>query len=230
MEYPGFETFATFALPTTSVIVAIVTIFLLLKIFNKKNAKEQIKSPMLKVFSIFALGYLTMAIADVYWNIHYYLNATMPAGISDILWSIGYILILAAFSYFALYVYKSNKRTLSGLVLFVIIAALIGSLTFLALKQAGDTGFFGFWYPILSSLILIISLMTYGFFKDSELKSVGTPLLFLAISNAFRYFGDLLYTFSLSNTGYELVSVISDSFYLSMSLFAIYAFYRLLRT
>lgn len=217
-------------------VLTVIFAFLLLYEIIKYKEKRYRKALVI-VFLLVSIGFLFNGAAELAWSfISSILKMSPELGIPDILWIIGELLVLSGFAYFAVFMYKEYGKLKKGLTIIAIASIASASIiyylisNFMTGQQAGKSAFeifIGYFYPIASTLILISTLSVYLFFR--ELKEIGRPLILFALSRAFTFGGDTLYTYYIWNGTYGVPGVLSDGFYIIEYMLSALAFYLLLR-
>ncbi len=211
-----------------SLLAVILSIVLLFKIFKDKKVSP-IKKVLKVFFSFLSIGLLFSLIAEISWDILSSQGFSPELGFPDIMWVLSYLLLFFAFTYFSVYLYKKNRRIVTGLAITSILAIFSGFIVFFITYnyitgfEIGNSYlelFLNYFYPIVSLLIFISTISIYLFFN--KLKNFGLPFLHLAVAYFFNFWGDILYSYYSWNDIYGWYGVISDScFAISYLLIAI---------
>jgi len=151
----------------------------------------------------------------------------------DFYWVTGSISLLIAFTTFFVYMYKQHGGTnrlwsllISGIIILGIVVGYVYSLNLSGFGENIGHFFLGYFYPIVSSLILISSLGVYLF--QEKLDQFRNDLLLLFIANIAFLLGDVLYTYLTISGGYGVAGMASDIMYITAYSLCSLSFYLLL--
>jgi len=90
-------------------------------------------------------------------------------------------------------------------------------------QEKAILAFLDLYYPIGSAVILIALLPILFFFRKAKIE---TPLLFLALSMLFTFFGDMCWTYYTWNgMEYGIIGILSDFLYMIEYIFITIGFY-----
>jgi uncharacterized membrane protein len=208
-------------------------LFVLWKIYLKRESLEGIKRNFLVSFGLIVFGYLLYSIAEIGWSyIQFVLEQDPTAGVMDYFWIVGVFFLFFGFLHLNSFLLKnSNKKVknylilglvgfFSGVIIFYLIT------TFIMGNQAGESSFeffLDYFYPISSMILLVLSFNIYLFFK--EFDKLKWPFLLLAVSTLFAFIGDTTYTYYAWNDIYGVVGLVSDISYSIGYLFSSISFY-----
>lgn len=220
--------FVTFILALLTAVLGIIVVSTLFK----DKLKELFSDIHFFIFFFLAFGYVCFALAELYWYLAFKMSGEMPmTDMSDLYWAAGSIFLLIAFVALAVNMFKqqgeSSKGMFLGVLGIVIVAAVIGytySIN-LAAGEPGENVFFSYFYPVVSSLILVFSMSVLLFWEKAGRFRNSLQLLFFA--NIAFLLGDLLYTYLTLKGGYGLVGGASDILYILAYLFCSVSFFTL---
>ncbi len=212
---------------------AILGLFVLNKLFQNK-LKDLFSNVSFFVFFFLIFGYGCFALAEICWFLIFDVFKQMPsASMPDIYWVIGSIFQLLAYVSFSAYMFKHHGqlRHAVALLIFggVVLAGILGFIYGLNLFNAEKTVghmFLGFFYPLMTGLILISSLSVYLFIEKIGLFQ--TNFLFLFLANFAFLAGDLLYTYTTSLGVYGVLGATSELLYIAAYLLCSISFFVLL--
>ncbi len=218
-----------------TVLFAVLTAFLgIIAVDALYKNRSRVDNVLVIVFSLLAFGYGSFALGEVSWYLIFDVFQQNPAlSMPDFYWVIGSLFLFLAFTIFSVHMHNRHGNTNKSIILLIFSVILLGSvflyLNQLDITQEGNTAgkiFLGYFYPFISSLILISSVSVYLFYE--KISALRNNLLFLLIANASFLIGDLLYTYSAIKRSYDLVGVLSDFLYISAYLLCVISFFSLL--
>ena len=220
-----------------TVLFAVLTAFLGIIIVDalyKNRSHERLDGVLVLVFSLLAFGYGCFALGEVTWYLIFDLFNQNPAlSMPDFYWVVGSIFLFIAFTIFSVHMHNRHGDTNKTVILLIFSIVLLGSigifLSQLNITEAGNTAgkiFLGYFYPIVSSLILIASVSVYLFYE--KISALRNNLLLLLLANFAFLAGDLLYTYSSIKGSYDLIGVLSDLLYIVAYLLCVISFFSLL--
>lgn len=198
----------------------------------KQKDKLQLSKTTLAVFTFLAVGYILFALGELSWYLIYGFVQKLPlASVPDMYWILGTIALLIGFTLFSLSMYKEHGGVGHGLLSIFIAGAVVAGLLYFVLskgiikpEESGFAVFLGFYYPIISALIVLASLNVYLFFEKVH-NSLAPSLLLFMIANGAIFIGDLLFTYYSSQEVYGFIGIVSDLFYICAYAFLVVAFW-----
>ena len=190
------------ALNLVTLIFALLTVIfgiLLINILFKNKLKELFSDRKFFIFFFLIFGYALFALGELTWYLIFKVFEETPAaGMPDFYWVTGAFFMLISLVALSGELYKSYGQTQKLLPL-----AVLGSILLLLVivyvsiagpKDAeGSEIFLGYFYPVMTSLILISSTNLLLFYK--HLESFEANLVFLFFANIGFLGGDLLYAY-----------------------------------
>ena len=218
----------TLLLAAVTAIIGYRTVHLLWK----HKDKLQLNKTTLAVFTFLAVGYILFGLGELSWYLIYGFVQKLPlASVPDMYWVLGTVALLIGFVLFSLSMYKEHGNIGHGLLLMSIAGAVAAGLLYFVLSkgiikpgESGFAAFLSFYYPIISSLILLASLNVYLFFEKVH-SSMAPSLLLFMLANGTTFFADLLFIYYSSQGEYGLVGITSDLLYVCAYAFLVIAFW-----
>ncbi|MEK6938661.1 MAG: hypothetical protein AABX04_06460 [Nanoarchaeota archaeon] len=200
---------------------------------SKKRAKETISNSYSFFFLALGFGYACFALAELSWFLIFKLFGESASGsMPDFYWVIGAVSLFLGFTVF--YLFTSSKQGKGHWIIILMILFALSSLILYYLLGANviphdtSTGqtFLGYFYPMISALILISSIGAYFFMANHE--DFSTPLLLMVIANALFFTGDLTYSYASFESVYGFIGFFSDLIYILAYLSCCLSFYYFL--
>lgn len=177
-------------------IAALLGIVLLNHLLKKKN-RDLFDGKVTFVFALLALGYSCFALAELSWYLLFELfNQTPMVSMPDFYWVLGSVSLLLAFVSFSIYMHKRHGEVSKSWTLLTFGVILVGIVLYYVLgidfsQETFGKAFLGYFYPLVSSLIVVASLSVYLFLEKISVFRSNLFLFFLA--NIAFLAGDLLY-------------------------------------
>ncbi len=200
------------------------------KLFKKKS--QGLDGIILFTFAFLALGYIFLALGELTRYLIFSVFQQPPAvSMPDFYWVFGSISLLIAYITLAVHLHKNHGDINKSILLIILGAIVLGVLFFYfySVDFFSGTGigekFLGYFYPTISSLVLIASLNIYLFMDKISTFKAG--LFFLVTANISTLLGDMLYNYynfqDFAAQGiYGLVGLGADiSYVIGYSLYAI---------
>ncbi len=214
MVMEGLRGFLALLLPVFAGFAALAGVVVLEGLFRNK-LKELFDDTNYFIFFFLVWGYALYALGEVSF---YLTNAIFPGqtGIEDFYWSAGAILILISFVSLVFTLFRqhpdSRKFTTIALVgsgLLALVLSVLFGVTF----RSAEGHFFGYFYPIISSLIVAFALSVVLF--SLQLKEFGSALLVFFLASCAILLGDLFFTYAVAQGTYAtgLAGLFGDFFY-----------------
>lgn len=211
----------------------ILGLFVLNKLFQNK-LKDLFSNVSFFVFFFLIFGYSCFALGEVCWFLIFDVFEQMPsASMPDFYWVTGSVFQLLAFVSFSVYMFKHHGQLrhayallIFGAVVLVGILGFIFGLNLVGAERTVGSTFLGYFYPLMTGLILIASLSVYLFIE--KIGSFQTNFLFLFLANFAFLSGDLLYTYITATGGYGILGAASDLLYIAAYLLCSLSFFILL--
>ena len=196
-----------------ALLTAVFGILVLNTLFRNK-LKELFSDKKFFIFFLLATGYALFALGELTWYlILTVFEQTPSAGMPDFYWVTGALFMLVSFVALSKTLYRSYGQPSKILPLIIIgpllvIAVLLYVST--AISESVESGgvFLAYFYPLMTSLILIFSTNLLIYFKHLDRFEVNLVYLFFA--NIGFLGGDLLYTYWGAS---GLLGILSNVFY-----------------
>lgn len=232
MGWESLQGVIYFVLALIATLTAVLGLVFVNHLF-KKRAKETISNSYTFFFSALGFGYACFALAELCWFLIFKLFGESASGsMPDFYWVIGAVSLFLGFTVF--YIFASSKQGKGHRILILIILFAVSSMILYYLLGVNiiphDTSsgqmFLGYFYPMMSALILISSVGVYLFMSREE--AFSTPLLLMVIANVLFFIGDLLYSYAAFESIYGFIGLFSDSVYVLAYLSCCLSFYYFL--
>lgn len=219
---------------TTTVFFAFTTavlgIIVLGKLFQNK-LKELFEDKHFFVFFFLVAGYVLYAMGELTWYLVFTVFGEVPpVSMPDFYWASGGIVLLIAFVTLALRLSKEHGNAKTIMQSLLIGVVLIGGIMFYMLsidlvKLAASRGhvFIGFFYPVVSSLLVVFSAVVLFYSHNLE-RFFGKMVLFLFLSNIGILAGDILYLSTTVGEGGKFLSVLYNLVYTAAYAISSWAF------
>ena len=193
-------------------ILAVNTLF-------KDKLRELFSDGKFFIFFFLIVGYVLFALGELSWYLIYRVFEKVPeTGMPDFYWVTGAFFMLLSFVALSYMLYKNYGQTqrlvpiLAGGSIFVVLVIAYVSIVG---NETVESTFLTYFYPLMTSLILISSTHLFLFFK--HLDSIEANLIYLFFANIAFLGGDLLYAYwglsgflgSLANLFYVLAYALS---------------------
>ncbi|HLD40520.1 MAG TPA: hypothetical protein VJB13_05280 [Candidatus Nanoarchaeia archaeon] len=191
------------------------------KLFGNK-LKELFSDHKFFIFFFLLIGYALFAMGELTW----YLTARVfeknpSAGMPDFYWITGALFMLVSFAALSSSLHKEYGKTQNFFSWAAISSLLVGGVLLYA--ALADGTFLGYLYPLLTSLILILSANLLLYYK--HLDSFEIHLLYLFFANIGFLGGDLLFS---SWGASSILGALSNIFYIFAYGLSAFAFLTLL--
>ena len=216
MVMENFEQLISPAIAFSALIAALAGIILINSLFKDK-IKDLFDDANYFFFVFLSAGYTLYALGEISWYLVMKTTDQPDANsISDIYWTTGIIVILAAFLVFA---YTMHKRygELQHRKSWIIIAISVAFATMMFLfyvnQNATQSYPFGYFYLMMSSLILIISINIILFRQKIAQLGQGFLLIFF-FANVGTFIGDALFLYTTTSGTYGIAGAVSGIAYL----------------
>ena len=204
--------------------------FLLVHHLKKIKSEQHSDRVVSFTFNFLAWGYSLFALAEISWYLIFGYTKQLPsASIPELYWILGSFVLLMGFIYFSVAMHKEHGKIGKGLTIMGIAGIISGVVLYLILsstlshtKAEGIELFLIYFYPILSTLILVFSINVYLFFD--KIKGWGTAFFLLVTANIANLAADLTFNYSGLEFGYGTLSLISDGLYTLGYLLCVIAF------
>lgn len=195
-----------------TVIVATITALLAMYAVHRMLKNKSDPARKIAVAVLLSFGYGLFAMGELTWYLLYDVFKQLPhTSMPDFYWVIGQLCLLAGFLLYSWDAYREREThgawiqlglaLIFSIVLYLFLGPLISG------KSAGQV-FLGFFYPVMSALILVASISIYLFSSER-------PLLMFVAANAGFLIGDVLYIYYSATGGYGLLGVLSDLLYVA---------------
>ncbi len=190
------------ALNLVTLIFALLTVIfgiLLVNILFKNKLKELFSDRKFFIFFFLIFGYALFALGELTWYLIFKVFEETPAaGMPDFYWVTGAFFMLISLIALGSELYKSYGQTqkllpliISGSILIILVVFYVSIAS--PEDAKGSEFFLGYFYPIMTSLILISSTNLLLFYK--HLESLEANLVYLFFANIGFLGGDLLYAY-----------------------------------
>ena len=193
---------------------ALVGINVLENFFGNK-LKDLFSDEKYFFFFFMVFGYILYAIGEVsYYIARTYFSNFASIGISDVYWTIGGLTILASFIALAAISIQSkdlkpmNVGIITAVSFFIVLAIL-----YTVTLREGDVSFFSYFYPLVSALIVGVSLSTVLALERSH--HFSTSMMLFCLSSAAILLGDLLFTYVTAQEIVGMLRTVTDVLYVS---------------
>jgi len=151
----------------------------------------------------------------------------------DFYWVVGSIFLLISFITLTVHLHKNHGNGQKIISFLILAAVVLGGVIFfinaIGLTESTESSghiFLGYFYPIVSSLILIFSSSILFF--NEKIEMFNSTLSYLFLANIGFLVADLLYTFTTVKDVYGTAGVLSDAFYILAYLLCSISFLALL--
>jgi len=212
-----YETLATIDFGV-AMIAAIIALFVLNAISRKDEKNKSIKI-LMNFFIIIALAYLIWALAEgMYAYITYIYGHEVYPSLADPVYVLGYLLESGAFVYLLLKVKNKDwKRTALWLAMLVLILIpfqlwFITSFIFPYSEGSAYAKFFDLFYPIASSVFLLLAATLFLQFRQYKIK---LPMLLLAVGAVFAFVGDMIFSYYSWLDIHTVYPIVSEIMYIT---------------
>lgn len=204
-----------------SAFLTVVCGIILLNTLFQNKLKELFSDTKFFIFFFLVFGYSLYALGELSWYLIFKVFEQTPsAGMPDFYWVSGTLIMLLSFLVLSKTLYKSYGQrhklfplSLVGAVLLFLVMGVVATI--------GSGGFLSYYYPVVSSLILIVSANLLLFFKNLEPHE--SNLVYLFFGNVGFFIGDLIYTYLTPREIYGFLGLFADVSYFfgySLSAFA----------
>jgi len=203
-----------------TLIVALFAAFFGIRVVDKMAAKKTaVQGKGRIIFSFLAFGYALFALGELAFYLLFdvfsqFTEADMP----DFYWISGTIFMFMGFLIFTISMFKNHGDAKKAGFLFILGIIILGGIIFFVNTIHSTTGnvtesvFLNYYYPIMSALILILSVSALIFMdKVGEYKNI---FLYLMVANLGSLIGDILYVIYTNMDNYGLIGIVSDLSYI----------------
>jgi len=216
MVIENFEQLIAPFIAFSALIAALAGIVLINSLFKDK-IKELFDDANYFFFFFLATGYTLYALGEVSWYLILKTSGQPEANsISDVYWSMGMMVILAAFVVFAFTMhrkYGEMQQRKSWIIIAISIAFMAAMYLFFVNQNSTQPYPFGYFYLIMSSLILIISINIVLFRQKIAQLGQGV-LVFFFLANIGTFIGDALFLYATTLGTYGMAGALSGIDYL----------------
>lgn len=200
----------------------------------RDKLKELFSNTFFFIFFFLIFGYVCFALAELSWYLIFDVFEQDPSvSIPDLYWIVGSFFLLIAFFTLTIHLHRNHGDSGKIISLLILAAVVLGGVVFfvnvIGLTETGKSSghiFLGYFYPIISSLILVFSSSILFFNEKIEL--FNSTLSFLFLANVAFLAADLLYTLITVKETYGTAGVLSDLGYILAYLLCGLAFLALL--
>jgi len=204
-------------------LIVIATLF-------KNKIKELFDDTNYFLFFFLAIGYTLYALGELSWHLILKTTGEPDANsIADVYWTAGVLAIFCAFAVFAYTMHRryGEQQHRSWMILGVGLAFAVLMYLFFIIITATQSYPFGYFYLVMSSLILILSVNILLFRQKIAQMGQGF-LLFFFLANVGTFVGDALFLFNITRGVYGLAGVVSSIAYLGSYTLSAIAFITML--
>ncbi len=197
-----------------SAVFAMLAGIIILHSLFKNKIKELFDDAHYFVFFFLTVGYILYSLGELSWYLMYKSAESGSAQtIADVYWSGGSLAMLVAFIALSRTLYKEYGNMQKAGIMFVAGIVLVALVLYylLSINASGDA--FRYFYPLISSLILIFSSSIVLFYN--QIKQFKLSLLFLFFANLAILGGDVLFTYAFTHDLSSMVGIISDVLYIA---------------
>ncbi|MEM4266938.1 MAG: hypothetical protein QW404_02695, partial [Candidatus Nanoarchaeia archaeon] len=197
----SLEGFQYFIYPFMDFFALMSAVFALLVFFKiRKTSLPFFKQNrwLVRVFVLLALAAMSAAIAEFSWDIiEWVYGSEAEFGLPNLFYVIDSCLLVFAFFYFSISIYKLEKKLGLGLflnltsstILVIMVYFFINKYIFSVYAEESFLSLFlGYFYPMMSSLIFFNTLSIFIFLR--RFSFFAWPLLFFALAGIFVFVGD----------------------------------------
>ncbi|MEW5897242.1 MAG: hypothetical protein AB1668_06105 [Nanoarchaeota archaeon] len=227
MVIEGFRGYVDLLIVFSALLAAIAGIITLGAFFHNK-LKDLFDDVNYFIFFFLAVGYSLYALGEVsFYLTSNVFNDVSSMGIADVYWTGGAVLILISFIALAVTLFRRERGSNSLLINAVIGAAIVVIVSYLVFGVTKPNYFFGYFYPLVSSMIVAFSLSVIHFFR--HLGAFGKVMALFFLSSAGILLGDIFYTYTIAQGTYttSLLRDVSNLFYLCGYILSFVAFVTL---
>ena len=186
---------------------------------KRKQDVDHLRTPLLAVFGLLAVGFFFSALAELAWDFLSWIGIEPELGVPDALWIVGVLFLFAGFMFLAVYMLLNHEKLIEGIILLSTISVLLACLIYFVIRDyivlppetSAFATFVGYFYPLMDIFLIVAAFSVYFFFR--KIPFLGVPLLLLASSNLVMFVGDFLYTYALWYNVYGWIGFFSDFAY-----------------
>jgi len=201
-------------------------VIILHRLFQNK-IKELFDDAHYFVFFFLTVGYVLYALGELSWYLMYKAAENSSAQtIADVYWSGGSLAMLVAFIALSRTLYKEYGTMQKAGIMIVAGIVLLALVLYYLFSVNASSDAFRYFYPLISSLILIFSFSIVLFYN--QIKQFKLSLLFLFFANFAILGGDVLFTYAFTHDLNSMVGIISDVWYIAGYLLSGFFFVSLL--
>ena len=208
-----------------SIFFAFLTVVLGMLCVNtlfKNKLKELFSDRKFFIFFFLLMGYALFAMGELTWYLTLrVLEETPSVGMPDFYWITGALFMLISFAVLGRSLHRQYGQAQKFLLWLVLSSILVVDVLLYA--SFADSTFLGYLYPLLTSLILILSANLILYYRN--LDSFEVHLLYLFFANIGFLGGDLLYSYWSTSS---LLGILSNIFYIFAYGLSAFAFLTLL--
>ncbi len=216
MVADNFEQLISPFIAFSALIAALSGLFLITTLFKNK-IKELFDDANYFMFFFLTIGYTLYALGELSWYLILKTTGEPDANsIADVYWSAGSLASLCAFAMFAYIMHKryGQQQHRTWLILIAGISFAVLMYFFFIIQTATQAYPFGYFYLIMSSIILILSINIILFRqKITELNYGFMQVFFLATISTFV--GDALFLYTTTHGTYGLIGAVAGLAYLA---------------
>ena len=216
---------------TTLFVASITAILGLILVNHLIKTKKYFDNRLVFIFSFLTFGYVCFALAELAWYLLFKVfNQAPTVSMPDFYWVMGSLSLLLGFSTFSFHTHREHGDIRTTMLLLVFGTVVLGAVLYYVLgSNIGSTEgsvFLSYYYPIMSSLILIASLSVYLFQEKIALFHANLLLLFIA--NIAFLLGDLFVIDNSAVSGFGLTGILPESMYILAYILCAYSFLSML--
>lgn len=198
-----------------SAMLAAIAGLVVLQGFFHNKLKELFNDVNYFIFFFLVFGYFLYALGELsFYLAETFFQDSSLIGVHDIYWTMGGVLILVSFISLAKILFREQQGSGKLTTLLITGVIIIGFVLAAVFGLIGSKSeyFFGYLYPIISSLIVTASLSVVLFYK--QLGDFKQPLLLFFMASVGILLGDIFYHYSTAWGVYGAIGLTSDLVYL----------------
>ena len=199
----------------TLFVASITAILGLILVNHLMKTKKYFDNRLVFIFSFLTFGYVCFALAELAWYLLFKVfNQAPMVSMPDFYWVLGSVWLLIGFTTLSVHLHRQHGEFRTTMALLFFAAVVLGAVLYYVLGTdvGGTEGsvFLGYYYPLMSTFILIASLSVYLF--QEKIALFHHDLLLFFIANILFLLGDLFYINSAS--GFGVTGILSEGSYI----------------
>ncbi len=170
----------------------------MLEIFFRNKLKTLFDDVNYFIFFFLVAGYFLYSLGEV----SFYLTSQIfqnkaAIGIADVYWTGGALLVFISFATYSFILFRRHFNPSKLLLLVISGGVLLLLVLYIILTGSGERTFFSYFYPIISSLIVISALGVVSFSK--QIEDFSAPLFIFFLASVGILIGDLFFTYETAH-------------------------------